>query len=78
MHKQAIPVSRAVAAAIAVAALSLPLTSVARAAQQVGAHRVSTVTQCRIVGAVSHRCYIFHSDAAWREGLADYHGSNGG
>lgn len=33
---------------------------------------------CRIIGAVSHRCYAFHSDATWREGLADYHGSNGG
>jgi hypothetical protein len=35
-------------------------------------------TQCKIVGAISHRCYTFHSDATWREGLADYHGANGG
>jgi len=35
-------------------------------------------SQCRIVGAISHRCYTFHSDATWREGLPDYHGSNGG
>jgi len=34
--------------------------------------------QCKIVGAISHRCYTFHSDATWREGLSDYHGSNGG
>jgi hypothetical protein len=25
-----------------------------------------------------HRCYTFQSDATWREGLAQYHGSNGG
>ncbi len=35
-------------------------------------------SQCRIVGAISHRCYTFHSDATWREGLPDYHGDNGG
>lgn len=34
--------------------------------------------QCRVVGAISHRCYAFHSDATWREGLPDYHGENGG
>ena len=33
---------------------------------------------CRYVGAISHRCYTFHSDATWREGMPDYHGSNGG
>jgi hypothetical protein len=32
---------------------------------------------CKIVGAISHRCWTFHSDSAWPEGLADYHGSNG-
>jgi hypothetical protein len=32
---------------------------------------------CRVVGAISHRCYTFHSDATWREGLSDYFGSNG-
>jgi hypothetical protein len=30
------------------------------------------------VGAISHRCYTFQSDATWREGLSTYHGSNGG
>jgi hypothetical protein len=33
---------------------------------------------CRVVGAISHRCYTFQSDATWREGLSTYHGSNGG
>jgi hypothetical protein len=33
---------------------------------------------CRVVGAISHRCYTFQSDATWREGLSQYHGSNGG
>ncbi len=78
MHEQAISLRRAAIATVAVVALSLPLTSVAWAAQQMRAHHVPTVTQCRIVGAISHRCYTFHSDATWREGLSDYHGSNGG
>jgi nicotinic acid phosphoribosyltransferase len=33
---------------------------------------------CTVVGAISHRCYTFQSDATWREGLSTYHGSNGG
>jgi hypothetical protein len=33
---------------------------------------------CKVVGAISHRCYTFQSDATWREGLSTYHGSNGG
>ena len=57
------------------AMLSPPLISTASAQ-----HRAYSPTSlnCRIVGAISHRCYYFHSDANWREGLADYHGSNGG
>jgi len=62
--------------AIASVAISLPLTSVAHAQ---GARAAAwQATQCRVVGAISHRCYAFHSDATWREGLADYHGGNGG
>jgi hypothetical protein len=38
----------------------------------------TTDLSCRYVGAISHRCYTFHSDATWPAGLADYHGSNGG
>jgi hypothetical protein len=33
---------------------------------------------CKIVGAISHRCWTFRSDSAWPTGLADYHGANGG
>ena len=39
---------------------------------------VAKDANCRVVGAISHRCYTFQSDATWREGLAQYHGSNGG
>jgi hypothetical protein len=35
-------------------------------------------SQCKIIGAISHRCLNFHSDSAWPAGLADYHGTNGG
>ena len=38
----------------------------------------ATSGHCRIVGAISHRCLNFHSDSTWPQGLADYHGSNGG
>jgi hypothetical protein len=61
----------------AIACLALPLTSVAQAQAAPLPARQATA-QCRIVGAISHRCYTFHSDATWREGLADYHGANGG
>jgi MFS superfamily sulfate permease-like transporter len=61
----------------AIACLALPLISMAHAqAAPLPARQVAT--QCKIVGAISHRCYTFHSDATWREGLADYHGANGG
>jgi hypothetical protein len=44
-----------------------------------GAQYADMATQsCRVVGAISHRCYAFQSDATWPAGLADYHGSNGG
>jgi hypothetical protein len=54
--------------------LLLPVISAAQAQQ---AH-AKPMSQCKIVGAISHRCYSFHSDATWREGLSDYHGSSGG
>jgi hypothetical protein len=57
--------------ATALATLTPPLTSAAFAQQPAN-------QQCRIVGAISHRCYTFHSDATWREGLSDFHGDNGG
>jgi len=59
------------------ACLALPLTAAANAKEARIAPVWQVATQCRVVGAVSHRCYYFHSDATWREGLADYHGSNG-
>jgi hypothetical protein len=54
--------------------LSIPAASISIAAT---APHLASQT-CRIVGAISHRCLSFHSDSMWREGLADYHGSNGG
>ncbi len=75
MRKQAISPSRVAIAALAAAAFSLPLASGAQAQQPAVTDQAS---QCRIVGAISHRCYTFHSDATWREGLSDYHGANGG
>jgi hypothetical protein len=74
MRKQAISISRLVIAALAATALSSTPMSVAQA-EQGSAHPAA---QCRIVGAISHRCYAFQSDATWREGLVDYRGSNGG
>jgi hypothetical protein len=64
-----------VALVTAVATLSPSLITSASARQW---STNATGLNCRIVGAVSHRCYAFHSDATWREGLADYSGSNGG
>jgi hypothetical protein len=77
MHKQAISLRGVAVAAITVALLSLPWMSAAQAQQRVAAAS-SAAKQCAIVGAISHRCYAFHSDATWREGLPDFHGSNGG
>jgi hypothetical protein len=65
----------AVGLAAAFAALTPPLMSAALAQQRVPQFAYN---QCRIIGAISHRCYTFHSDATWREGLVDYHGDNGG
>ena len=69
-------ITTSVLTAAAIACLALPLTSVAHAQQAEVPNWQAT--QCRILGAISHRCYAFHSDAAWREGLTDYHGGNGG
>jgi hypothetical protein len=63
------------AVALAATAASLPLMSAASAQQRFTS---PTELSCRYVGAVSHRCYYFQSDATWREGLSSYHGSNGG
>jgi hypothetical protein len=65
----------AIALAAAAMTFSSPLISAASAQQRVP---YPTTQPCKIVGAISHRCYVFHSDAAWRAGLSDYHGSNGG
>ena len=75
MLKQIMSPRHAAIAVIAAAALSLPAISSALAAER-NIVRNST-EQCQIVGAISHRCLNFDSDATWREGLADYHGSNG-
>ena len=66
------------AAALAVA-VSVSVSPLASAAPQ-KLRVIQTVDplSCRYVGAISHRCYTFHSDATWREGMPDYHGSNGG
>ena len=71
---------RVAALAAAIAVLSSPLALAAPAHKR---HVAETGVQtsdltCRYVGAISHRCYTFHSDATWREGMPDYHGSNGG
>jgi hypothetical protein len=63
------------AIALAATAASLPLVSTASAQPRFTS---PTDLSCRYVGAVSHRCYYFQSDATWREGLSSYHGSNGG
>jgi hypothetical protein len=62
------------AVALAAMAASLPLMSAASAQQRLTS---ATNPYCRYVGAISHRCYYFQSDATWREGLSSYHGSNG-
>ena len=73
IHKSVLIRKSVLAAGLAAALVTLtpPLMSAAFARQPAN-------QQCRIVGATSHRCYTFHSDATWREGLADYHGDNGG
>jgi len=76
MLKQIMSPRHAAIVAIAAAALSLPAISSALAMERTAAKHPTQ--QCRIVGAISHRCLNFHSDATWPEGLADYHGSNGG
>lgn len=62
----------AVVCLIVAAILSVPMTLAAQATAK------PRDLNCRVVGAISHRCYTFHSDATWREGLPDYHGSQGG
>ncbi len=59
----------------ALVTLTPPLMSAAFAQHRMA---MAATQQCRIVGAIPHRCYTFHSDATWREGFADYHGDNGG
>jgi hypothetical protein len=63
------------AIALAAMAASSPLMSAASAQQRFAN---ATNLDCRYIGAVSHRCYTFQSDANWREGLSSYHGSQGG
>ena len=77
MLKQAILLRKAALAAIVAALVSLPTVSVALA-QHRAANDPSMAKQCEIVGSISHRCLSFDSDSTWPEGLADYHGSNGG
>ncbi len=62
------------AAASVLLSSPLALAGPARSPQNIQ----TTDLTCRYVGAISHRCYAFHSDATWPAGLADYHGSNGG
>lgn len=76
MLKQPISLRPAAIAVIAAAALALPAISSAQA-EKATTNGIAT-KQCRIVGAISHRCLNFHSDATWPEGLVDYHGSKGG
>jgi hypothetical protein len=76
MLKQTMSLRHAALAVIAAAALSLPAISSAPAAERTGLG--NAMEQCEIIGAISHRCLSFDSDATWPEGLADYHGSNGG
>jgi hypothetical protein len=88
MLTQAISVRRATILAIAAVALSLPVMSVAQAAQRTVKHPVSAPQAylfgqpvsypCRYVGAVSGRCYTFRSDATWPAGIPGYTGTNGG
>jgi hypothetical protein len=76
MRKLSISLNGIVVAAIAAAVLSLP--SVAQAQQKPAKVVQKQTTQpCKVYGAVSHRCYTFDSDATWRGGLSDFHGSNG-
>jgi len=77
MLKQAILLRKAALAAIVAALVSLPTVSVALA-QHRAANDPSMAKRCEIVGSISHRCLSFDSDSTWPEGLADYHGSNGG
>jgi hypothetical protein len=68
---------KAAFAVVAAVLFSVPTMSEALA-QPRNASETAAMNQCTIVGAISHRCLAFHSDSAWPEGLADYHGSNGG
>lgn len=77
MPKQAFLLRKPVFAAFVAGLFSLPTLSQALA-QGRNASETSATSQCQIVGSISHRCLNFDSDSAWPEGLADYHGSNGG
>jgi hypothetical protein len=77
MLKQTISLRKAAMAAIVAALISLPAMSVAQAKYRT-ADQPSMAKQCEIVGSISHRCLNFDSDSMWPEGLADFHGTNGG
>jgi hypothetical protein len=77
MLKQPISPRKAALAAIVTALISLPTMSVAQAQHRTADHP-SMAKQCEIVGSISHRCLNFDSDSMWPEGLADFHGTNGG
>ena len=88
MLTQAISVRRATIVALASVVLSLPVMSVAHAAQRTAKHPVLASQaylfgqpvsyRRRGVGAVPGRCYTLRSDATWPAGTAGYTGSNGG
>jgi hypothetical protein len=68
----------AAALTVSAAVFSPPLMSAALAGQRAPVATYHPQQPCRIVGAISHRCWAFHSDSTWPQGLADYHGGNGG
>jgi hypothetical protein len=77
MQNQASLRRKAVLAAAVAVLFTLPTLSEALA-QGRNASETSATSRCEIVGSISHRCLNFDSDSTWPEGLADYHGSNGG
>ena len=77
MLKNANSLRNAAILVVAAASVSLPMISVAQA-QSAGVRPPWEVNQCRVHDELARRCYTFHSDSTWREGLSDYHGSNGG
>jgi len=87
MLTQAISVRRATIVALASVVLSLPVMSVAHAAQRTAKHPVLASQaylfgqpvsyQCRYVDAGTGRCYTFRSDATWPPGIAGYRRNSG-